>query len=75
LIVQVQCYSGYKADERPVSFQLGAQRHIVEEVLDQWHSPDATFFKVRSDDGAIYVLRHGTSPQNDLWSLESFRQG
>lgn len=75
MTLQVECYSGYRAEERPVRFQLGTQRHMVEEVLDQWHSPDATYFKVRSGDGNVYVLRHIISPQEDAWSLESFRRG
>jgi len=75
MTLKVECYSGYKAGERPVRFQLGGQDHMVEEVLDQWHSPDATFFRVRSDDGNVYVLRHTISPQEDAWTLESFRLG
>ena len=51
MVVRVECYSGYKAEERPVRFRLDGQDHMVEEVLDQWHSPDASYFKVRSDDG------------------------
>lgn len=73
--VRVECYSGYKAEERPVRFQLDGHDHIVEEVTDQWHSPDATYFKVRADDGNTYVLRHVLSPQQGLWTLESFRRG
>lgn len=72
--VRVECYSGYKAEERPVRFQLDEQDRIVEEILDQWHSPDATYFKVRADDGSTYVLKHVLSPQQDLWTLESFRR-
>ena len=72
--LRVECYSGYKAEERPVRFQLGDRDHMVEEVLDQWHSPDATYFKVRADDGNTYVLRHLMSPQDDGWTLESFRR-
>ncbi len=49
--VRVQCYSGYKAEERPARFQLDGYDHIVEDILDQWQSPDAIYFKVRSDDG------------------------
>ena len=75
MTLQVECYSGYKAEERPVRFQLDGHDHIVEEVLDQWHSPDATYFRVRSNDGNTYVLRHILSPQEDDWTLESFRQG
>jgi hypothetical protein len=75
MTLRVECYSGYKAEERPVRFQLGGRDHMVEEVLDQWHSPDATYFKVRSNDGNVYVLRHEISPQADTWTLESFRRG
>ena len=74
MIVRVECYSGYKAEERPIRFRVDGQDHVVEEVVDQWQSPDATYFKVRSDDGSIYVLRHSQSPQEDTWTLESFRR-
>ena len=71
--LSVECYAGYKADERPDRFRLDNRDYLVEAVLDQWHSPDATYFKVCSDDG-VYVLRHRFSPQEDNWTLESFRQ-
>jgi hypothetical protein len=73
--VRVESYAGYKAEERPIRFQLDGCVHTVEELLDQWYSPDATYFRVRADDGNLYVLRHGISPQQDVWTLESFRQG
>ena len=70
--LQVQCYAGSKADERPVRFRLKDRDFIVEEVLDQWYGPGDAFFKVRADDGNLYILRH--NPPTDEWSLESFRQ-
>jgi hypothetical protein len=66
------CYAGAKADERPVRFQLGECDHMVEEVVDQWYGPDDVFFKVRTDDGNLYILRRNTAA--DAWTLESFRQ-
>ena len=75
MTLRVECYSGHKAEERPLRFQLDGHDHIIEEVLDQWHSPDATCFRVRSDDGDVYLLRHTISPQEDAWTLESFRRG
>jgi hypothetical protein len=72
MILRVQSYSGRKADERPVRFQLGEREYVVEEVVDQWYGPEATFFKVRADDGNLYILRH--SSPGDEWSLESFRR-
>jgi len=70
--LRVECYSGMKADERPVRFHLGERLHIVEEILDQWNGPNDTFFKVRADDGNLYILRH--SPSLAEWALESFRE-
>ena len=72
MVVQVQCFSGYKANERPVRFQLGGQGYEVEEILDQWYGPDDTFFKVRADDGNLYILKH--RPAVDEWTLASFRR-
>jgi len=71
--VRVECYSGYKADERPVCFYLRANRYKVEEVLDQWHGPEDTWFRVRAQDGNTYVLRHSSGEQ-DAWTLEAFRR-
>jgi len=70
--LQVQSYAGRNADEPPVRFQLKDRDYIVEEVVDQWYGPDDVFFKVRADDGNLYILRRNLS--RDKWSLESFRQ-
>ncbi len=70
--VRVQCYSGYRAEERPLSFQLGERRYRVDCVEDQWYSPAAVYFRVLADDGNRYVLRH--DEERDAWSLEAFRR-
>jgi len=70
--LEVECYSGMKADERPVRFQMGGQIYLVEEILDQWYGPEAMFFKVQADDGNFYILRRESS--GSAWSLESFRR-
>ena len=73
--LRVECYSGWRADERPVRFWLDDHGYFVEEILDQWYSPDAMFFKVRADDGNDYILRRSPSPGAEGWSLEAFRRG
>ena len=72
--LHVECYAGTKADERPVRFQLDERDHMVEELLDLWCGPDDTFFKVRADDGNLYILRHRVAGDIDDWQLESFRE-
>ncbi|HKU28179.1 MAG TPA: hypothetical protein VJQ54_22115 [Candidatus Sulfotelmatobacter sp.] len=72
--LQVQCYSGSKAGERPVRFRLDNREYLVEEVLDQWYGPEHIFFKLRADDGNFYILRHCTSLPDGEWELVSFRE-
>jgi hypothetical protein len=73
LPLHVECYAGYQADERPRRFaspKPGARTFEVLEVLDQWYGIDDQCFKVRADDGGIYILRHDLTA--DRWSLDSF---
>jgi hypothetical protein len=72
--LRVECYAGTKGEERPVRFQLSDHKYLVEEVVDQWYGPDHVFFKVRADDGNLYILRHRTSALEEDWELASFRQ-
>ena len=72
MTLRVECYAGRKADERPTRFQMGDHAYVVEEILDQWYGPDDVFYKVRADDGNLYILRHDAAA--DEWRLESFRK-
>ena len=72
--LRVECYAGYKAEQRPQCFFLRERRFEVCEVLDQWYGPDDFYVRVRADDGNIYILRHSENPNQDIWTLESFRR-
>jgi hypothetical protein len=72
--LSVECYSGRKADERPVRFWLEGEPYLVETVLDQWYGPGSVFYKVQADDGNLYILRQQTSTLDGTWELVSFRR-
>ncbi|HYT23650.1 MAG TPA: hypothetical protein VEW05_25855 [Candidatus Polarisedimenticolia bacterium] len=72
--LSVECYSGRKADERPVRFWLDGKQYQVEAVLDQWYDPQGIFYKVRANDGNIYIIRQQTSTPDGTWDLVSFRR-
>ena len=75
LRLKVECYAGYKADERPLRFtpQVESGRsYEVKDVLDQWYGIGYRCFKVRADDGNVYVLRHDEA--EEIWTLDSFRR-
>jgi hypothetical protein len=68
--LEVDCYSGYKADERPVRFQLEERQYCICTVLDQWREPEGIFYRVRADDGRVYVLRQNSTLESS-WDLVS----
>lgn len=70
-IVHVECYAGYKGDERPAKLQIGEEMVEVTEVEDRWYSPGATYFRVRLLNGERYVVRREDA--QDVWTLEAFR--
>ena len=69
--IRVECYAGYRADERPLRFVLCGRAFEVAEVEDRWYSPGAVYFRVRATDGNFYVLRHDQGL--DVWTLDAFR--
>jgi hypothetical protein len=75
LEIRVECYSGFKADQRPLRFMTpppAGRTYEVREVVDQWYGVGYQCFRVRAEDGNFYVLRHDFEP--DVWSLEAFRR-
>lgn len=64
--IDVKCYAGHRGEQEPRSFSLGPREVKVVEILDRWLAPDHSYFKVRGDDGALYILRHDAN----LWRWE-----
>jgi hypothetical protein len=71
--IEVECYSGHRADERPVAFTLGGRRFEVEQVVDRWYEgglepgrPELRYFKIRTTEGRLFLLRYNAL--FDAWS-------
>ncbi len=71
--IGVECYAGYKGDETPRRLIISGRRLTVLEVLDRWLAPDHSYFKVRCDTGAIFIVRHDLESLE--WELTMFEQG
>lgn len=69
--ISVDCYAGYKGDERPVRLHLNERSLEVIEVEDRWYSPGATLFRVVVQGGDRYVLRHQQA--QDTWVIVGYR--
>ena len=75
--VQVECYSGYKANERPIAFTFRDQRQEILEILDRWYeggielnSAVVNYFKVKADDGIVFLLRYAAD--SDTWGVRVY---
>jgi len=71
--VRVECYAGYRAEESPRRFFIGKREIKVTEIIDRWLDPAYSHFKVRGDDGGIYILRYGQD--SDSWEMILFNSG
>ncbi len=63
--IDVSTHSGFKADERPVSFIWRGREYRIHEIIDRWYEGgikpgdnSLSYFKVRADDGSDYLLRY-----------------
>jgi len=73
LRVTVECHAGYRGEETPRRFTLSGRTVEVTDVLDRWLAPDHRYFRVRGDDGDVYVLRHDID--SGEWELTAFTRG
>ena len=73
LAVRVECYAGARGEETPRCLYLGPRRIRVEAVLDQWLAPEHRYFRLRGDDGGIYLLRQDTI--EDRWEMTLYDSG
>jgi len=72
--IQVECHSGYKADEYPKCFYLNDDRFEIQEITDRWYQgelnpeyPVSNYFKVETDCGKQFILKHDL--ESDQWYL------
>jgi hypothetical protein len=67
-VIHVSCYSGYKADERPINFTVRGRKLMIEEILDRWYGVNDSYFKILADDKKVYLIKY--DQDKDLWTLE-----
>lgn len=71
--IRVECYAGQRAEESPRRFFIGQRKIEVSEIIDRWLDPEHSYFKLRGDDGGIYILRYDRAA--DAWEMILFDSG
>jgi hypothetical protein len=65
-----QDFASTPGDAPPARFYLGERAVRVVEVIDRWLGTDDRYFKVKGDDGDLYILRHDRLDAH--WELTLF---
>jgi len=65
--VEVGTYVDERGVETPLRVRFGSHEIEVTESVDQWPSVDYRYFKVKGNDGDVYIIRHNET--NGDWEL------
>jgi hypothetical protein len=72
--IQVECYSGYRVNERPVAFTWRDKRREITKIIDRWYeggrsakAPCLDYFKVSTGEGEEFILRYNSL--FDAWAI------
>jgi hypothetical protein len=71
MILQVESVSGSLGLPEPCAFTLGDRRIKVITIIDRWLSSTHGYFKLKADDGAVYILRH--DEYSGQWEMTLFQ--
>jgi hypothetical protein len=69
--VQVESDAAGSGIEKPRRFHLDGRSVEVIANIDRWFGPDYCYFKVKGDDGNLYILR--LDEARDEWELTMFQ--
>jgi hypothetical protein len=72
--IEVECHSGYKADEYPKCFYWYEKKYEIKEILDRWYQgdlnpefPPANYFKLLTTNDKQFIIKHEI--ESDKWYL------
>jgi hypothetical protein len=69
--IEVESDTGESGIERPRRIRLNGRVVEIVEAIDQWPGRDYYYFKVKGDDGNLYILRLDEARRD--WELTMFQ--
>lgn len=70
--IEVESSSDGRGIEQPKRIRLNGRVIEVVEIIDRWPGGDYSYFKVKGDDGNLYILRRNEA--RDSWELTLFQR-
>jgi hypothetical protein len=72
MLLEVNCQQNHLGNgQEPYAFHIGQRRLGVRQVQDRWLATDYCYFKVETEDGSTYILRH--DERSALWEMILFQ--
>lgn len=71
--LRVECAPDSGGRSVPVRFGVTGTMHDVAEVVDRWYGRDHRYFRVRTGDGAQFILRYDEDQAR--WGVTFFESG
>lgn len=65
--IKVETFIGAKGEETPRAFTHEGRRRTVTEIVTGWDTEAHCYFRLQTDDGHRYVLRHNLD--TPMWEL------
>jgi hypothetical protein len=69
----VECEHDPNRGEIPVRFGWSDRMRQVVEMIDRWEGDEDVYFRVRTEDASIYILRQNRA--SGVWQIHFFRRG
>lgn len=70
---RVECEAGPEGSRVPARVGLHGAMQRVARVLDRWPGADHCYFRVRTEAGDLWILRH--DERAGTWELVFYRRG
>ena len=67
----VDLCAGHLGLEKPMRLRFGRREVQIVETVDQWYGSDHCYFKIKGNDGNLYILRFEQSRAE--WELTMFQ--
>jgi hypothetical protein len=69
--VQVEHRTDHLGVEIPMRFRFDGREIEIVEIVDQWYGPDYRYFKIKGNEGNLYILRFDEGRVE--WELRMFQ--
>jgi hypothetical protein len=65
----VECHSGSSYTDKPLAFTWQGERYLIADILSQGRTPEAKWFRVRTNDGELFTLSY--DEKSDTWQIQN----